>query len=87
MLTSHRQKYNPKKPIAKINAPEVFMQAIGNIFLKNFYQNFTDRIWQESLTGKIEIKNPPPSFLGEGHHQNTLHLSLSLKSSDFFQRN
>jgi len=22
-------------------------------------------------------KNPPPSFLGEGHHQNTLHLSWS----------
>ena len=25
-------------------------------------------------------KNPPPGFPGEGHHQNTLHLSLISKS-------
>lgn len=30
-------------------------------------------------------KNPPPGFPGEGHHQNTLHLSLNLEVCKIFE--
>lgn len=39
MLTSHRQKYNPKKPIAKIKTRNRRIQAfVNNFFKKNLRQ-------------------------------------------------
>jgi hypothetical protein len=38
-------------------------------------KNFKKKSEAESV--HPDKKNPPPFFNGEGHHQNTLHLSLS----------
>ena len=47
MLTSHRQKYNPKKPIAKIIASDHIIQAFDFFFEKKIKTHRSD------LNGKI----------------------------------
>ena len=59
MLTSHRQKYNPKKPIAKIIASDHIIQAFDFFFEKK-NQDTQERFkWknQSRKNGKTTIGN------------------------------
>lgn len=68
MLTSYRQKYNPKKPKPKVKLFAVVVQA----FFKKFFC-LVKKVAEYSFAERRDKKSPSPFINGEGHHQNTLH--------------